>query len=101
MGNIVVFGRTLDPLFGKTATDFHRFVHFIRIHVFPNFVELSNELLHQVKWSGLAQLVAHQTLGRGVHGLILVRGIVSCGHEQVTFPRLSMYICIIFLSKLQ
>ena len=53
MGNIVVFGRTLDPLFGKTATDFHRFVHFLRIHVFPNFVELSNELLSsQVEWTG-------------------------------------------------
>ena len=24
VGNIVVFGRTLDPFFGKTATDFHR-----------------------------------------------------------------------------
>ena len=26
IGTVVVFGRTLDPLFGKTASDFHRYV---------------------------------------------------------------------------
>ena len=45
-------------------------------------------------WSGLAQLVAHRTLGRGVPGSILVRGVVCCGLEQVTFPQLNMYTCI-------
>ena len=48
-------------------------------------------------WSGLAQLVAHHTLGRGVPHSILVRGVVSCGFdfEQVTFPKFNLYICII------
>ena len=45
--------------------------------------------------SGLAQLVAHRTLGRRVPGTILVRGVVCCGLERVTFPQLNMYICII------
>ena len=41
-------------------------------------------------YCGLAQLVAHRTLGRGVPGSILVRGVVCCGIEQVTFPQLDV-----------
>ena len=45
--------------------------------------------LHTPVWSGLAQLIAHRTLGRGVPGSILVRGVVCCGLEQVTLVALS------------
>ena len=42
-------------------------------------------------WSRLAEYVAHQTLGRGVPGSIPVRGVVCCGLEQVTLPKLNVY----------
>ena len=42
--------------------------------------------------SAQSPMVAHRTLGRGVHGSILVRGVVCCGLEHVTFPKLNMYI---------
>ena len=33
--------------------------------------------------------------GRGVPGSILVRSVICCGLEQVTFQKLNMYKCII------
>ena len=48
-------------------------------------------------WSGLAQSVAHRTLGRRVPGSIPVRGVVCCGLEQVTFPQLNVYSVDMFI----
>ena len=47
--------------------------------------------------SGLAQSVAHQTLGRGFPCSIPIRGIICCGLEQVTFPQLSVNSVHMFL----
>ena len=50
-------------------------------------------------WSGLAHLVVHQTLGRGVLGSILSGDVVCCGLEQVTFPQLNVYSVHMFLNS--
>ena len=48
-----------------------------------------------LNWSLPLELVdtvlAHQTLGRGVHGSIPVQGVVCCGLEQVALPQLDVY----------
>ena len=55
------------------------------------------QAIYSAFWGGLAQFVAYRTVGRAVPGSILVRGVVCCDLdlEQVTFPQLSMYICVI------
>ena len=50
-------------------------------------------------WVMLAYSVAHQTLGRGVPGLIPILGVICCGLEQVAFPQLNVYSVYMFLNS--